>query len=106
MEEEYLTLAEIKNLLEKEKDARGSLSQEQQYALQHSQLFSKLGVTKTKELIKELMGVPLMTIPNAVKVADSLPATADDLRAIMAKERFALSKEDTDKVLQLVAKYQ
>jgi len=106
LEEEYLTLAEIKNLLEKEKDARGALSREQQYALQHSQLFSKLGVTKTRELIKELMDIPLMTIPNAVKIADALPANADDVRAIMAKERFALSKEDTDKVLQLAAKYQ
>jgi DNA-directed RNA polymerase subunit F len=105
MEEEYLSLAEVKNLLEKEKDSRPSLTPEQQAALQHTQLFSKLGVTKSRELVKQLMDIPMMTLPNAIKIADVLPTHPDDLRALLAKERFALSKEDTERVLQLVAKY-
>ena len=94
----------MKNLLEKEKDARGALTPEQQAALQHSQLFSRLGVTKAREL-KELMNVPMMTLSNAVKIVDISPNHPDDVRAILAKERFALSKEDTERVLQIVAKY-
>ncbi len=105
MEEEYLSLAEVKNLLEKEKDARAALSPEQQAALQHSQLFARLGVTKARDLIKELMDVPMMTLANAIKIVDILPNHPDDVRAILAKERFALSKEDTERVLQIVAKY-
>jgi DNA-directed RNA polymerase subunit F len=105
MEEEYLSLAEVKNLLEKEKDTRPSLTPEQQSALQHTQLFARLGVTKARELVKELMEVPMMTLSNAIKIVDILPNHADDVRAILAKERFALSKEDTDRVLQIVAKY-
>ncbi len=105
MEEEYLSLAEVKNLLEKEKEARTNLSQEQQYALQHSQLFSKLGVMKARELVKELLDIPMLGLANAVKIADVLPTNADDLRAVLAKERFALSKEDTEKVLKILGKY-
>ncbi len=105
MEEDYLSLAEVKNLLEKEKESRGALSPEQQGALQHTQLFARLGVTKAKELIKELMDIPMMTTGNAIKIADILPNHPDDVRAILAKERFALSKEDTERVLQIVGKY-
>ena len=105
MEEEYQSLAEVKNLLEKEKETRPSLTPEQQAALQHTQLFARLGVTKARELVKELMDVPMMTLSNAVKIVDILPTHPDDVRAILAKERFALSKEDTDRVLQIVAKY-
>ena len=105
MEENYLSLAEVKNLLEKEKDARGALSPEQTAALQHVQLFSRLGVTKAKDLIKELLDIPMMTLPNAIKIVDILPNHPDDVRAILAKERYALSKDDTERVLQTVAKY-
>jgi DNA-directed RNA polymerase subunit F len=62
-------------------------------------------VTKARELVKELMEVPMMTLSNAIKIVDILPNHPDDVRAILAKERFALSKEDTDRVLQIVAKY-
>ena len=81
------------------------MTPEQQAALQHSQLFSRLGVTKARDLVKELMNVPMMTISNAIKIIDILPTHPDDVRAILAKERFALSKEDTERVLQIVAKY-
>lgn len=106
MEENYLSLSELKNLLEKEKDNRGSLSQEQQYALQHAQLFSRIGITKTKELIKELMQIPMIDFSIAVKIADIMPIDSDGVRAILAKERFSLSKEEIDQVLKIVANYQ
>jgi len=56
-------------------------------------------------MVKELMEVPMMSLANAVKIADVLPTHLDDVRAIFAKERFALSKEDAEKVLEIVNKY-
>jgi len=47
----------------------------------------------------------MMSPANAVKVADLLPTHADDVRAIFAKERFALSKEDMDRVLEIVTQF-
>jgi len=106
MEEDYVTLSEIKILLEKEKAARGGLSQEQQYALSHASSFAKVDPGKVPAMIKELMAIPLMSLFNAAKVVDEIPTHLDDVRAIFAKERFALSKEDAEKVLEIVGKYQ
>ncbi len=105
MEEEYVSLAELKVILEKEKAARGELNPEQQYALSHASTFTKVDVGKVPAMVKELMEIPMMSQANAIKIVDLLSTAADDVRAIFAKERFSLSKEDADKVLEIVAKY-
>jgi len=105
MEEQYLSLAEIKDLLEKEKVTRGDLSQEQQYALSHATTFARVDPAKVPAVVKELMEIPMMSPMNAVKLADLMPTHLDDVRAIFAKERFSLSKEDAEKVLEIVGKY-
>jgi len=105
MEEEYVSLAELKVILEKEKAARGELNPEQQYALSHASMFAKVDVNKVPAMVKELMEIPMMSQANAVKIVDLLSTAVDDVRAIFAKERFSLSKEDADKVLEIVAKY-
>lgn len=105
MEEEYVSLSELKVILEKEKGARVDLTPEQQYALSHAAAFARVSSDKVPAMVKELMEVPMMSLANAVKIADVLPTHLDDVRAIFAKERFALSKEDAEKVLEIVNKY-
>lgn len=105
MEEEYVSLSELKLILEKEKTSRGDLTPEQQYALSHSAAFARIAPEKVPAMVKELMEVPMMSLANAVKIADVLPNHLDDVRAVFAKERFALSKEDAEKVLEIVNKY-
>jgi DNA-directed RNA polymerase subunit F len=105
MEEEYVSLAELKVILEREKASRGDLNPEQQYALSHASAFGRIAPEKVPVMAKELMEVPMMSLANAAKIADVLPTQLDDVRAIFAKERFALSKEDAEKVLEIVNKY-
>ncbi|HEY5539730.1 MAG TPA: RNA polymerase Rpb4 family protein [Thermoplasmata archaeon] len=105
-EERHLSLADVKELLEREKGARPSLSIEQQYAFQHAGAFARLPSGQVAKLVKQLMEVPMMSEVNAMKIADLIPTHADDVRAIFAKERFALSKEDMDHVLEIVREYQ
>lgn len=105
VEEQYLSLADIKILLEAEKQARPALTSEQQYALQHAALFARVTPDVAAKLAKELMEVPLMSRANAVKIADILAVHADDVRSVFAKERFSLSKEDLDRVVEIVGKY-
>ncbi len=105
MEEEFVSLAELKVILEREKAARSELTPEQQYALSHAVAFARMAPEKVPAMVKELMEVPMMSLANAVKIADVLPTHLDDVRAIFAKERFALSKEDAEKVLEIVNKY-
>lgn len=105
MEEAYLSLAEIKVLLEAEKQSRSALTPEQQYALQHAGVFARLDVETAVKLAKELLEVPMMSRANAVKIVDLLAAHADDVRSVFAKERFSLPKEDVDRVVEIVGKY-
>jgi len=105
VEEEYVSLSELKLILEREKAARSELAPEQQYALSHAAAFARIAPDKVPTMVKELMEVPMMSVANAVKIADVLPTHLDDVRAIFAKERFALYKEDADKVLEIVNKY-
>ena len=104
-EEQYLSLAEIRALLEREERDRGALNMEQKYALSHAQSFAKLPLDQIPKLVHELMAVEMMTLANAYKIADVLPGHPDDVRAVFAKERFSLSKEATDQVVQIVAQY-
>ncbi len=100
-----MSLAELKVILEKEKAARGELNPEQQYSLSHAALFARLPAEKVPVLVKELLEIPMMSPFNAVKIVDLMPTHLDDVRAIFAKERFSLSKEDAEKVLEIVGKY-
>ena len=103
--EEYLSLADVKELLEKEKDNREELMPEQKLALSHAESFAKLSKTKVKKLVAELVKMDQMSESNAYKIADLMPEEPEEVRAIFSKERFTLTKEETDQVLKLVRKY-
>src|SRR3989441_12315702 len=105
MEESYVSLTELKVILEKEKAVRGELNPEQQYSLSHAALFARVPAEKVPAIVQELMEIPLMSPFNAVKNVDLMPTNLDDVRTIFTKDSFSLSKEDADKVLEMVCKY-
>lgn len=104
MDEKPLSLGEVKKLLEKESKER-ELAPDQLLALQHTETFAKLGPVKVKKLVKELLKLEHINELHAFKIADLLPTHPDDVRAIFAKERFTLSKEEIEKVVKTVEKH-
>ena len=100
----YVSLAEVQSLLEKEREQR-ELTYEQNLALQHTQTFTKLSLTKTKKLIAEFTNIDFVSEENAYKIADMLPSHADDVKIIFAKERFTLESDQINEILDIVAKY-
>ncbi len=100
-----MTLSEVKELLQKEKEERGELSPDQGYALQHSEAFSRLTKKKVLKLVKELLALDFVPPPIAVKLADLLPTEPEEVRAVFSKERFTPSKEDVEQILDIVSKY-
>ena len=50
----------------------------------------------------QLMKLEKMNKGIAVKIADIRPVTKDELRAIYAKERFTLSEEELNSILEIV----
>ena len=105
MEEvKYISLAEVKNLLEKEQKKR-ELTYEQNLALDHAKHFTQLGVTKAKKMASELLKIERISEPLAYKIVDILPMHPDEVRAIFAKERFTLEDSEIKKIIKIVEKY-
>jgi len=104
MTEEYLTLAEIKELLKAEQSKR-ILTLEQNYALEHANKFAKLDAKESRKLVKELMKIEPVTEAIACKIADLLPQHPAEIDAIFLKERTALEEDASTKILDTVKKY-
>ena len=100
-----VSLPEVKNILKKIEKERKELIYEQRIALEHAQKFAKLSVKQTKDLIKDLMKLENIGEIHAYKIADILPISEDDVKAIFAKERFTPSESDIKDILKIVGKY-
>jgi len=113
IKEEVLTLAEAKEILvtltERMKEAEGREEEEVRYeqrkALEHASKFAKLDVEDSKALISDLMKLKKMNNNIAVRIADLMPRSKNEVRAIYAKEQFTLSEEDIEEILDCIARY-
>lgn len=107
--EEILTLGEVRDLLEEVKKERENESKELGYelrkAISHAEIFSRLDAKKSRELMDELLKLEKMKPEIAVRIADILPMSNDEVRSIYAKERYTLSEPELKQILELVAKY-
>jgi len=108
--EKIVPLTEVKNILKDKKKEYADEEKEQFYeqkrALDHANKAVKLSVKDTSKLIEEITALGLaLTEDQTVKIADLLPETVDDVRAIFAKERFRYGEDDIKKILDVVAKY-
>jgi len=100
-----VSLSEVKNMLKKIEKERKELIYEQRIALEHAQKFAKLSVKQTKDLIKDLMKLENIEETHAYKIADILPTSEDDVKAIFAKERYTPNESEIKKILDIVGKY-
>lgn len=108
--EKIVSLSEVKNILKDKKKEYSDEEKEQFYeqkrALDHATKAAKLSVKDVDKLIEEIKSLGLsLTEDQMVKMADLLPETVDDVRAIFAKERFRYGEDDIKKILDIVAKY-
>lgn len=108
--EEYLTVSEAKALLadvetERAADEDRELRYELARALEHVNRFAVLDPEESRELVEELSALENVDEPVAYKIADLLPQSRNELRAVFAQERYALEGEELDEILDIVAKY-
>lgn len=115
MAERYITIAEVRDLLEEVAESRkgtaGLLEDEdvllasQKAALDHAQKTSKITVDNSKALIEELKGIDDVTDAIATKIADILPLHPEDVHAILYKERLEDEAKKTQQIIEIVEKY-
>jgi DNA-directed RNA polymerase subunit F len=106
LSEEILTLAEVKEALEeirlRRADEPEELGYELRRAIKHAEIFSHGMGEESRKMAEELSGLEKMTPEIEIKIADIRPKTKDEIRALYAKERFTLSDEDLDAILDVV----
>ncbi len=105
LQEELLTLAEVKEILDQIRLKRAEeeeLGYELRRAIRHADLFSKGSAEESRVMVAELMKMEKMNREIALKIADIRPVNKDELRAIYAKERFTLSEEELNSILDIV----
>jgi DNA-directed RNA polymerase subunit F len=104
LKEELLTLAEVRAILDEIRTRRASeeeLGYELRRAIRHAELFAKGTAEESRLMVEELSKLEKMSPDIAIKIADIRPKTRDELRAIYAKERFNLSEEELDAILEI-----
>jgi DNA-directed RNA polymerase subunit F len=105
LQEDLLTLAEVKELLDQIRLKRADeeeLGYELRRAIRHAELFAKGTAEENVTMVAELIKLEKMNKQLAVKIADIRPISKDELRAIYAKERFTLSEEELNNILEIV----
>ena len=110
VDEEYLTTAEVKELLEDvERDRAADEERELPYELartiEHVNRFAVLEPEESRELVGELQELEKVDEATAYKVTELLPRSRDELRAVYAQERYTLDGDELDEILDVVARY-
>jgi DNA-directed RNA polymerase subunit F len=103
LSEELLTLPEVKDILHGIMEERVKNEEELGYelrkAINHAEMFSKTSPEKARELVNKLLDLDKMKPEIAIRIADIMPQTRDELRTLYAKERFTLTDEELDTML-------
>lgn len=106
LSEELMTLSDVREALEDIRLRRAEEAEELGYelrrAIKHAEIFSEGAAADSRAMREELSGLEKMTPEIATKIADVRPKTKDEIRALYAKERFTLSDEDLEAILDVV----
>lgn len=110
VDQEYLTTAEAKEILagieteralEEDREMRYELAR----AIEHVNRFAQLSGEDARALVEELVKFEKVNEETAHKIVDLLPRDRDELRSVYAQQRYTLSGEELDEILDTVAKY-
>jgi DNA-directed RNA polymerase subunit F len=110
VDEEYLTVAETKEILadieaERAADEDREMRYELARALEHVNRFALLEAEESQEFVDKLLDLEKVDEPTAYKIADTKPQDRDELRAMYAQERYSLSGDELDEILNVVKQY-
>ncbi|MCL2510035.1 MAG: RNA polymerase Rpb4 family protein [Methanomassiliicoccaceae archaeon] len=104
MSEQYVTLAEVRDILTEEHEKRDLLSS-QKSAMEHARAVCAISADDAKKIVEEVRTINGVSEYAAVKIADLLPMYPEDVRAIFSKERLNVEPKTIDQIVEVVSKY-
>ncbi|MFP8958159.1 RNA polymerase Rpb4 family protein [Natrialbaceae archaeon A-CW3] len=110
VDEEYLTVSETKDLLadieaERALDEDRELRYELARAIEHVNRFAILETDDAQALVDDLQELEKIDEPTAYKIANLLPRDRQELRTVFAQQRYSMSGEELDEILDVIAQY-
>ena len=110
VDEEFLTVSETKELLadieaERAADEDRELRYELARAIEHVNRFTVLEPEDAQALVDDLQEIEKVDEATAYKITNLLPRNRDELRSVYAQQRYSLSGEELDEILNVIAKY-
>ncbi len=107
LEEANLTIPEVKQILSELANpaAEEETGYEFRRALDHVSTFAKLTAPQSRELVNELQKLEKMKEEIAIRIADIIPLSKDEVRSIYAKERFSLTETEIEEILDIIARF-
>jgi DNA-directed RNA polymerase subunit F len=107
--EEKVTLPQVREVLLGVESQRIAAEKEMAYefrrSIEHANHLAKTPPEKSQALVAELQKLEKMKPEIAYRITNIMPRTRDELRAIYAKERFTLSPEELDSILEIVTSH-
>jgi DNA-directed RNA polymerase subunit F len=104
--EEKVTLPELRSVLSGVEAERIAAEKESSYefrrSTEHASQLAKTTPDKAKDLVEALLQMEKMKPEIAYRIANIMPKTRDEVRAIFAKERFTLTPEEIDTIIEMV----
>ncbi|MGB1585949.1 MAG: hypothetical protein ACPHID_02750 [Thermoplasmatota archaeon] len=98
-----VTLAEVKNMLEKAQKEREDMTYEQKIALEHARRFARVNKTTADKMVKALLAAfPAMEEKYAIRITDLVPQHPEDVMGILQKARMDLSEDDIANIIAIV----
>ncbi len=103
-EPQYVSLAEVRDLLTAE-NAKRELLPSQKSAMTHAGAVCPLSKEQVDEMVAKLQELDFVTPAIAYKIADLRPKYSNDVRAIFSKERITLDGDMIQSILDIVSSY-
>jgi len=102
-----ISMAELKEELEKIKKRDKELGLRAQKAEEHLNQFAKLDSKKAVELKDQIekLKIPRLRDSHIVKIVDLLPKTVEDLKVILQGYALTVSNDNLKKIVEVVRKY-
>jgi len=104
--EEKVTLPEMRAVLLGVESERIAAEKEMSYefrrSIEHANQLAKTTPEKAQALVSDLLKMEKMKPEIAYRIANIMPKSRDEVRAIFAKERYTLTPEELDKIIETV----
>ncbi len=103
IDNEPIPAIKVREILEEFREDH-DLNYEQNITTDYIAKFEHFSVEDSESIIEELQAMDIKT-KIAVRIVDLVPKDLSDLRLIFAKENVPIKKEDMEKILSILEKY-